>query len=229
MKQVVVSENTLLILSEQSIEGDNTRRIYHLTQLLKKTVGDVIIDIIPAYASVHITFNLLAISADVLKKKIQPLIDEVIVSSYSQSLPKKIIEIPTYYGEEVALDLPLLADKTGLSVEKIIRIHTSQIYNVYAIGFAPGFAYLGHVDSRIASPRKHTPRKKVAQGSVGIADRQTAIYPSDSPGGWQIIGRTPSVLIDYGSESLSPFSVGDQVQFVAISRKEYVALGGVLP
>jgi len=97
-----------------------------------------------------------------------------------------------------------------------------------AIGFAPGFAYLGTVDPRIASPRKETPRKKVAQGSVAIAGQQTAIYPSDSPGGWQIIGKTPLALIDYNTNPMTPFSVGSKVKFSAIDRNEFLALGGTI-
>ena len=96
------------------------------------------------------------------------------------------------------------------------------------MGFAPGFAYLGSVDKRIAMPRKETPRKHIPAGSLGIADQQTAIYPSDSPGGWQIIGRTPEVLVDYQKEVPTKVQTGDKVRFVQINKKEYLELGGVL-
>jgi KipI family sensor histidine kinase inhibitor len=228
MKLVIVSENTLLILSEQGVSDEDMMRIRQLTQLLQREIGHLIIDMIPAYASIHITFNMLAISADMFKQKIQSLMTNTAIMPSALS-SKKIIEIPTYYGKEVALDLALLAERTQLPMEDIVSIHSSHIYDVCAIGFAPGFAYLGHVDSRIASPRKSTPRKNVAQGSVGIADQQTAVYPSDSPGGWQIIGRTPLALVDYHCEPFSIFSVGDRVQFTSITKTEYCALGGALP
>jgi KipI family sensor histidine kinase inhibitor len=99
---------------------------------------------------------------------------------------------------------------------------------VYAIGFAPGFAYLGNVDKRIAMPRKESPRQKVVKGSVGIADQQTAIYPSDSPGGWQIIGRTAVSLIDYNDERLTKFETGGKVKFNAITRQDFIDMGGEL-
>lgn len=227
MKVVAVSENTLLIVGEQCINDENTSRIRQLTSTLQQAFSSVIIDIIPAYASIHITFNVLIISVDIFIKKIEKIISDTEIIAPRVSA-KKIIDIPTYYGDEVALDLSLLANNLQLSVEDIIRIHSEKIYDVYAIGFSPGFAYLGHVDTRIASPRKQEPRKKVAQGSVGIADQQTAIYPTDSPGGWQIIGRTPLALLDYSREPLSIFTVGDQVKFIPISKKEYCALGGQL-
>jgi inhibitor of KinA len=110
----------------------------------------------------------------------------------------------------------------------VIALHSSIIYDVYAIGFAPGFAYLGNVDKRIAMPRKETPRQKIFKGSVGIADQQTAIYPSDSPGGWQIIGRTPISLIDYNDDKLTKFETGDKVKFNPISRADFIDMGGVL-
>ena len=101
-------------------------------------------------------------------------------------------------------------------------------YRVYAIGFSPGFAYLGITDQRIALPRKATPRQKIPTGSVGIAGSQTAIYPSATPGGWQIVGRTPQRMIDWDSDSLALVSVGDRVRFRSIDRQEYLDLGGSL-
>jgi KipI family sensor histidine kinase inhibitor len=141
---------------------------------------------------------------------------------------EKIITIPVYYGPEVALDIELIAARASLSIDAVIDIHSSTIYDVYAIGFAPGFAYLGNVDKRIAIPRKETPRKKIAKGSLGIADQQAAVYPAESPGGWQIIGKTPVVLIDYSSERLTQFEVGNKVKFLPVDREAFIGLGGVI-
>jgi KipI family sensor histidine kinase inhibitor len=115
-----------------------------------------------------------------------------------------------------------------LSVEQVIEIHQSIEYRVYAIGFAPGFAYLGEVDERIAAPRLATPRKKVPKGAVAIADRQTAVYPAQSPGGWNLIGLCPTDMFDPGAEEIMPVSVGDKVKFSAISRTDFLQLGGQL-
>lgn len=225
MKIARISENTLVIYGEQIINNENLHHIRSVLCIAEKELQDVIIDIIPAYASIHITFNVLAISASELTKKLHYII-ETINHTPQEEPASNIINIPVYYGEEVALDLLSLAKNSQLLVEDVIRIHSEKLYDVYAIGFSPGFAYLGNVDERIASPRKSTPRKKVAQGSVGIADQQTAVYPSASPGGWQIIGRTPLPLVDYSHQPFTPFSVGDKVNFTPISKAEYTALGG---
>ena len=231
MKKVNVirlSENTFLILFEQKIDAENFSRIKQYVAKIKKEMANNLIDIIPSYASIHITFNLLAISGIDCKQQLEKLLAST-DSDDNNLKPAATIEIPVYYGREVALDLPYLAETKQLSESEVVEIHSSKIYDVYAIGFAPGFAYLGNVDQRIAMARKETPRQKIARGSVGIADQQTAIYPSESPGGWQIVGRTPIQLIDYQRENLSELAAGDSVKFVPITLDEYLHLGGVLP
>lgn len=125
------------------------------------------------------------------------------------------------------------SERAGLSPTQLIDLHQSVDYRVYAIGFAPGFAYLGELDQRLATPRLVSPRPKVPQGAVGIADRQTAVYPAESPGGWNILGLCPTALFKPEcagtAEALMPFAVGDRVRFQSISRNEFLALGGQLP
>jgi KipI family sensor histidine kinase inhibitor len=108
----------------------------------------------------------------------------------------------------------------------VIATHTASTYQVFAMGFAPGFGFMGEVNSSIAHPRKKTPRQKVPKGSVGIANRQTAVYPVTSPGGWQLIGRCPTKLFD--RETLSVFNIGDNVRFYSVSRADFLDLGGEL-
>jgi inhibitor of KinA len=228
MNVIRLSENTFIILFEQVIDADNFLRIKALVEKIKQTMANSLIDIIPSYASIHITFNLLAISGIECKQQLEKLLLSTDSDDDNVQLTD-VIEIPVYYGSEVALDLPYLAEKAQISEHEVIKIHSSKVYDVYAIGFAPGFAYLGNVDQRIATARKETPRKKIASGSVGIADQQTAIYPSESPGGWQIIGRTPIQLIDYQRENLSELAAGDRVKFMPITLTEYLHLGGTLP
>jgi len=227
MNIVRLSENTIVILFEQIISHDNFVLISQLVSAIKQHLNEYIVDIIPSYASIHIAFNLLKISGLDFKKKINELTREYATANSNSQLGK-VIEIPVYYGEEVALDLSIIAEKSHLSEQGVIDAHSKKTYDVYAIGFAPGFAYLGNVDESISFPRKETPRKKVSQGSLGIADKQTAVYPSESPGGWQIIGRTPIQLIDYNSKNLTYFNAGDKVKFVPVDRLEYIRLGGVL-
>lgn len=222
-----LSENTFIILFNQEITQQNFSQVKQLNHAVQQNLAQYIIDITPAYASIHITFNLLKISGQDLQDQLEKIIASHKNSSVTTSLGK-VIEIPVYYGEEVALDLTWLAKEASLSPEEIIHLHSDKIYNVYAIGFTPGFAYLGNVDQRIAFPRKNTPRANIASGSVGIANEQTAVYPTESPGGWQIIGRTPISLIDYNSQHLTPFTIGDQVRFIPISKTSYIAMGGIL-
>ena len=122
-----------------------------------------------------------------------------------------LVKIPVIYDGE---DLAFVAEYNQLSIEEVINIHTFPIYSVYMMGFLPGFAYLGGLDARIATPRKPTPRTKVPAGSVGIAGNQTGIYPSESPGGWQLIGRTERQLYTPNSPEITLLKAGDLVKFV---------------
>jgi KipI family sensor histidine kinase inhibitor len=138
------------------------------------------------------------------------------------------IHIPVLYDTEVGLDLALCLDATGLDLKTFIQIHSEHEYRVHAVGFSPVFAFLGTVDSRLRMPRLATPRVNIPAGSVGIADNQTAVYPVDSAGGWQIIGRTPMDLSLANPDNLTLFQVGDTVRFRSIQHAEYLALGGQL-
>jgi KipI family sensor histidine kinase inhibitor len=138
------------------------------------------------------------------------------------------VVLPVYYAPESGADLEALARRAGLSTDGVIDLHTSTEYRVYAIGFAPGFAYLGEVDERIAAPRLATPRQKVPRGAVAVADRQTAVYPAVSPGGWNLIGRCPVRMFDPDTTPTMPVSVGDRVRFEPISRQHFLELGGEL-
>ena len=227
MKFVNLSESTLVILLEQTISHDNFVTVSKVVSYIKEQLSELVLDIVPSYTSIHITFNVMKISGMDFKVKLKSAISDV-ASLPDSTGTQKVIEIPVYYGGDVALDLAFIATEAKLTEQEVIDIHSEKVYDVYAIGFAPGFAYLGNVDERIATPRKQTPRKKVAKGSLGIADQQTAIYPSESPGGWQIIGKTPLSLIDYNSDNLTQFSSGDKVQFKPISQSEFLDMGGVL-
>ena len=146
-----------------------------------------------------------------------------------QQSESRLVELPSYYSQESGPDLSSLARNANLSIDEVIQLHSSQEYRVYAIGFAPGFAYLGQVDKKIAAPRLSTPRKKVPKGAVAIADQQTAVYPAISPGGWNLIGLCPQDMFDPHNEPHMPVAVGDRIRFRAISREEFFDLGGELP
>jgi len=139
-----------------------------------------------------------------------------------------LVEIPVYYGIEVGPDLERVAQLHNISIDDVIRLHTARDYHVFAIGFAPGFAYMGEVDPALRTPRLETPRTQVPVGSVALADQQTAVYPVVSPGGWNILGRTPVKMFDPERADLCPVATGDRVRFVPISRAAFLAAGGML-
>jgi len=176
-----------------------------------------ILDLVPSYRSLMVIYDPLRISFDEIKGGI-----EDIWKNPDQSLlpQPQTVNLPVVYGGEHGPDLPLVAQYHNLTAQEVIGFHTRPVYRVYMIGFTPGYPYLGEVLDAIATPRRETPRTLVSKGSVGIAQKQTGIYPADSPGGWQIIGWTPVTLFDPDGQPPSHLVMGDRVQFYAISAQE---------
>lgn len=228
MNVVQISENSLLLELEQTIDPKIAQQVKLWTGYLSREFKELLIEVVPSYCTIHLVFDVRKISGIELSQRILASKALVVEFESNESIEKNVIEIPVYYGSEVGFDLKMLSKSTGLTEQEIIVIHSEQIYDAYAVGFAPGFTYLGLVDQRIVTPRKSTPRAKIPAGSVGIAEQQTAVYPVDSPGGWQIIGRTPSKMIDFSKIEPALLNVGDQVRFVSISKQQYLDLGGTL-
>lgn len=203
------------------------RKIFQLYKLLKNWQSEAVLDVIPAYHSISIIYDLVKIKKiagehsayKYVETKL--IVTEALISDESSEFQGRKINIPVCYDQSLAPDLQELAALHQLKMEEIIEIHCSKIYRIYMIGFLPGFAYMGTVDERIASPRKSSPRINVPAGSVGIAGSQTGIYPFDSPGGWQLIGQTPLQLFDATKENPTLLEPGDQVSFHAISLEEF--------
>ena len=173
-------------------------------------------DIYPTYNSLVINYDNLTIDYQALKKKIESLLFEII-DNYDKNVSNdKVLEIPVKYGGEFGPDLKIMSKTLNISEGSIINIHSSAIYRIYMIGFMPGFPYLGGLDERISFPRLSTPRIKVPAGSVGIAGKQTGIYPFESPGGWNIIGRTELSLFDVDANPPSLLSNVSQLRFVKL-------------
>jgi len=226
MKIQVAGENALILYFGDAVSDDVSQSIQDVASGLSRYVGSVLIDMVPSYASLMVIFNPLL--TDHLK--VRQLIREALKNTSQEKADAQgsVITLPAYYGLDAAPDLENLAENAGLSCQQVIDIHTAMEYRVYAIGFAPGFAYLGEVDARIAAPRLATPRKKVPKGAVAIADRQTAVYPAVSPGGWNLIGLCPVDMFDPKAKPTMPVQVGDRVQFKSIEREEFLSLGGAL-
>jgi len=199
----MVSIDSVMVYFEQVISDRVLDQVQQSFQLIRGLNG--IIEIIPSYCSILVTYDIKIYNhksiKEVLEKALENRNTSVLISSQS------IIEIPTDYTD--SLDLQRIADYNNLTIDEVITLHTQSIYRVYAIGFMVGFAYLAQVDSKIATPRLSNPRAKIPKGSVAIADRQTAIYPQDSAGGWNIIGHT-----DFSE--FKRFKIGDRVRFIAI-------------
>jgi len=221
----IAGENALIIYFAEQISSDTSASVRQAELLIRTHMADDIIDVVPSYASILVVFNMLDIDHHQLRNKLRQLLSTLT----SAEKPKgKVIELPVYYGIESGPDLARIAEHAKLTIEQVISLHQSVEYHVYAIGFAPGFAYLGEVDARISMPRLATPRQAVPQGAVAIADKQTAVYPSISPGGWNLIGLCPVRMFDAEAEETMPVKVGDSVKFKAISKQEFYALGGKL-
>lgn len=223
-KIIVAGENSLIIyFSERPCEKTSSL-IAHTASQLQKKLNHNLIDLVPSYHSLLVTYNAIEVEHSVLESYINNAI-----SSWSSDIKTQLgrhIELPVYYSLESGPDLQRLADHAKLTIDEAISVHQQSEYTVYAMGFAPGFAYLGEIDTRIAIPRLATPRANVPMGAVAIADRQTAIYPAQSPGGWNLIGLCPTVMFDPNQQPSTLVEVGYRVSFRAIDRHEFIQLGG---
>jgi inhibitor of KinA len=201
-----------------AIEPAVNARVRHLFQVLKIAQPIGLVDLIPSYHSLFIEYDpclcsferLLCVVEDAIREGSGPAVED-----------GPVVEIPVCYADEYGPDAEELAAVHLLSVEDMILIHSSPIYTVYMIGFMPGFPYLGGLDERLITPRRQAPRRNVPAGSVGIADRQTGIYPLASPGGWQLIGRTPLRLFDPSRPEPFLLKTGDRVRFIPISKDAF--------
>jgi len=223
---VSAGENSILIYFGDKIDASLPKNIANFANQLKNEMGGVVINLIPSYTSLHVSYDLNVIDYQDFVNQVEQCLKQN--QNTASALESKTIRIPVYYGLEVGLDLERLLQEKNLDLDAFINVHSSKEYLVYAIGFSPVFAFLGEVDERIQLPRLNTPRIKIPAGSVGIAESQTAIYPSDSSGGWNIVGRTPIDLSLNNLENVDKFNVGNQVKFYPISRDEYLSSGGKL-
>lgn len=216
----VVAIDTLMVRLFQRIDEANMPWMLAASQRLSTAFGAHLLDLVPSYTTLMVQFALPPSEARAL---IAQALEGLQPDAGSGG---RRHEIPVWYHASVGPELPVLAARSGLSEAEVVRVHSDRDYPVFALGFAPGFGFMGLVDERLASPRLSTPRKQVAAGSVGIAERQTAAYPAVSPGGWNLIGRTPVRLFDREREGFSLLQPGDRVRFVPVSRSQFLALGG---
>lgn len=223
----IAGENSLIVYFGDKPSPQIAGQIAQTAERLRQAMGDQLIDLVPSYGSLLVIYQPLSTDHFQVRSLIREALQQSDIDK-KQGQSGALVSLPVYYSPESGPDLQSLADRAKLSIEEVITIHQETEYRVYAIGFAPGFAYLGEVDERIAAPRLATPRQKVPRGAVAIADRQTAVYPAQSPGGWNLIGLCPQLMFDPNATPSMPVQVGDRVTFRAIDREEFITLGGEL-
>ncbi|TWC75220.1 KipI family sensor histidine kinase inhibitor [Pseudomonas sp. SJZ103] len=219
----VVAIDCLMVRLFDVIAEANMPWMLSATQRLRAGFGTALVDLVPSYTTLMLHYDLTALNP----AQARALIDQALADLQPQAQGSGQCHVlPVWYDLSVGPELTLLAQRSGLAVDEVIRRHSAHEYQVFALGFAPGFAFMGLVDEILATPRLSTPRKRVAAGSVGIAERQTAAYPVVSPGGWNLIGRTPAKLFDRERDGYSLMQPGDTVRFESVSHAEFINLGG---
>ncbi len=214
-------DSAVTVVFEQAIRPDVNAGIFAFCQALERLHPVGVTEIVPAYAAVTVHFDPTVTTMAALIEALSS-IPEGAGEEAAQDAP--LIEIPVCYGGAFGPDMASVMAHTGLSEQEIVARHSGGDYLIYMLGFTPGFPYMGGMDESLATPRLKTPRTAIPAGSVGIAGGQTGVYPIASPGGWQLIGRTPLKLFDLGREQPFLLQAGARVRFVPISAEEYERL-----
>jgi KipI family sensor histidine kinase inhibitor len=209
-------DSALVIIFGNEISESVNKKVHAVANAIEKAKPEWLIEVVPTYTSIYVYYDPLKISYQEILKAVGPFL-----SAEPKEEEHRVVEIPTVYGGEFGPDIEFVANYNGLTVDDVIELHSKPLYRVYMLGFTPGFAYLGGMDERIATPRLEKPRLKVPAGSVGIAGKQTGIYPLESPGGWRLIGRTPLKLFDPSKDPPTLLQPGNYVKFVPIDEKEF--------
>ena len=214
-----VGDRAISIDFGQVIDPKINRHIRQTIERIKELQLEGIIELVPTYCALLVEYDAMLYSYSDICNIIEPTLEEGMTDTTNELVT--VVEVPTVYGGEFGPDLSFVATHNHLSEDEVVSIHSGTDYLVYMLGFIPGFTYLGGMDSRIATPRLSSPRTLIPAGSVGIAGEQTGTYPSDSPGGWQIIGRTPVTMYDMSKAQVALLKAGDYVRYVPIDESEF--------
>ncbi len=215
------SDRSLLVSFGEEISLEHHDQVRQLLDRLDRSPLPGVTDLVPAYSSILVQFDPLRLRHEEVEAHLRPLLERAAPAGVEE---RRVVEIPVCYQPPFAPDLEAVAARAGLTTARVVELHAGATYHVYFLGFVPGFAYLGDLPEAIACPRLDAPRRAVPAGSVGIAGRQTGIYPSTTPGGWRLIGRTPLRMFDPRREPMALLRLGDRVRFSAIPAERFKAL-----
>jgi KipI family sensor histidine kinase inhibitor len=213
-----MGDRGLLLEFGDEISAEVNEKVRKMALAIQAETLDGVIEVVPTYCSLLVLYNPLIIPLEDLKRRLKQFEEGLREISFPDP---KVTKIPVLYGEDFGPDLEKVAEYLQLTPEEVIRLHCSKPYFIYMIGFMPGFPYMGELPDPLITPRLKTPRLSVPAGSVAIAQKQTGIYPVESPGGWQILGRTPVKLFNPEKEPPALLRMGDLVQFYPIGEKEF--------
>ena len=225
MKIETAGQDAFIVYFADHTNPTVSAKIQQAVTNISEQMSDIVVDLVASYASLLVIYDINICDHFETKRRLREALFDLDITNFGDH---DLVTLPVYYSLESGPDLKIVGERSNISPEEVIEIHLQGQYRVYAIGFAPGFAYLGEVDERIAAPRLATPRQKVPRGAVAIADRQTAVYPAQSPGGWNLIGLCPTPMFDPSKEPTMPVKVGDKIKFERIDRNEFLSLGGTL-
>jgi inhibitor of KinA len=221
-----LGDRAITITLGDAIDEATNRRVRAISALLDARALPCIVDQVPAFASLTLHYDPALVvgddSDDSPYERFVNTLEPMLAKIREDETPApRIVEIPVCYGGDLGPDLQDVARQHGMEVDEVVRVHSSCDYVVYMIGFMPGFAYLGGLAPELATPRRSSPRTAVPAGTVGIGGQQTGVYPLVSPGGWNLIGRTPLQIFDPSREDASLLDTGDRVRFIPISRTDF--------
>lgn len=202
-----------------SISADLQGQITAIGSFLETYSFEGFVEYVPAFTTVTVFYDPLVTDYETVEALLKEMLNEI--AEEVPDLDAVTVDIPVLYGGPQGPDLSFVAIHAGISEAEVIRLHSSEVYLVYMIGFAPGFPYLGGLNEKIACPRKEIPSLKIPAGSVGIAGLQTGIYPIETPGGWQIIGQTPLKLFDAERDPPALIKAGNRLRFIPITEEEF--------
>lgn len=216
-----VGDTGLLVSFEQRIAQSVGAAVAALNARVAAAAIPGVVETVPAFATLLIFYDPLVTEYDAVAAAVQKLAQAP--GSDTAAEEGRLVEIPVCYGGTFGPDLPFVAEHAGLTEKEVIELHAGREYRIYMLGFLPGFPYLGGLDERLFTPRLASPRTAIPAGSVGIGGEQTGVYPIASPGGWQLIGRTPLKLFDPSVGRL-PYAAGDRIRFCPITQGEFDAI-----